>query len=489
MMHPTRWIPCLLIVILGGLCLVSERIPICNGTGYDGSMYADFIRNLDGYLADRTIGAYYVDRILPIWIVRQALITLDLPLSDGNVIGAFLVLNTLLLALSAFALGRIARRLQLSEAGTVLLSGALFINFLVLKMGFYYPVLMDLIGFCLALLILDAHLAGRHLALMALTIGGSFCWPTTWIIGLPLILFPSRPVISDDPAEAGKPPQFSWLAAGLIGAGFLAFLLPRIGKFWDQPPENAVPLIKMMVPISLLASVAWVTLSLGKLGTGGVVALRHRCRALITTSSACRFLVALAGFLVLRERIGRRFCASPGCYERVLDYLAFFAISRPLGYLLAHAIYFGPIVLLAVWQWRRLCSCLGILSPGMLIVAAAAIVLGLDAESRHLVQFFAVLAPFAVLVLDRETAAPALVWAYLPLAAFASKVWMSFNAREDLKFYFLNHGPWIGNREYVIQGILAVVILAVLLGRCRKSVPRQHKSLQASPSNQQPLAA
>src|SRR5947208_2237358 len=95
------WLAGLLILCLvGGPCARSEIIPVNNGTGWDGSVYAMLIRDFPSAYHARSIPAVRVSRALPCFLLHRALRIAGLPPTDANVIRLCRAWNVLVLALT-----------------------------------------------------------------------------------------------------------------------------------------------------------------------------------------------------------------------------------------------------------------------------------------------------------------------------------------------------------------------------------------------------
>jgi hypothetical protein len=186
MTKSSAFIEAYLIYLLGGILLgiavfhwyFPEFIQEENGLGWDGEAYASILKNFKEQIQNQQINSYYFQRILPITIVYTFLYITNLPLSDTNIILAFLALNILLIVIAFFVWVLLCRHLRLGLQGKVLSFTGIFLNYALLKMPFYYPVLTDLIAFTIGLIMFYCFLRKYTIGLLLISIIGAFSFPT-----------------------------------------------------------------------------------------------------------------------------------------------------------------------------------------------------------------------------------------------------------------------------------------------------------------------
>jgi len=146
------------------------------------------------------------------------------------------------------------------------------------------------------------------------------------------------------------------------------------------------------------------------------------------------------------------------------------SMAKPGISLVAHAVYFGPVVLASVLLWPRVCERIQGEGLGMVVLAWAAVVLSIASESRQLVSFLPLIAAFTVRAME-EISRPR--WhdlVFLGAAVVASKCWLPLNHGPTTgnllefpdQFYFMNQGPWMSDGMYQMQGAIVAALAAVL---------------------------
>ena len=162
--YSTYLCACILLAIILFHSIFPELVQEENGLGWDGEVYATMIKNLPSLLVERKINPYYFQRIFPGSLVFAFLSVSGIALSNSHIIAGFLGLNILLLCITFFFWVKLCQLLQLSIQGRFLSFIGIFINYAILKMPFYYPVLTDLIAFTIGIIMLYCFLKNYTLS-------------------------------------------------------------------------------------------------------------------------------------------------------------------------------------------------------------------------------------------------------------------------------------------------------------------------------------
>lgn len=455
-----------LLVLAAGLLSIAfgERIPVGFGYGWDGWTYGLWTKDYYGEVLVKRVPTYKAPRVLPPAIVHYGLRAANVPLDDWHIIKAYQVWNMLWLALAAFVWTLAASRLGLGLPATWLGFLSLFVNFGNLKHCYYYPVLMDSAGFGLGMLMLHAYLAGSALAQGALAVVGAFVWPQLWPAGLLLFLLPRRETVIE-PAKGGKnwAAALAACAAFALAAGYAHFAL-------RLPLENhAPPVLESMAIISLILASALIVAGLSRLLDAEFLYSWESLKAHV----AWRRLPA-AALLALAVSLARVRVTDPSAPSsnavRVLWWTVLGAIAKPLYFLVTHALYYGPVVLLLVVAWPRAVRVVQRQGLGLVAYVAATLGLALGPESRLLMFALPAYAAIAAKAAD-EAGMPK--WAYAAFAAASvalSKFWFVINAEpfsepalpERFQRYFMHMGPFLLMPSYLWHAAIAAALLLVL---------------------------
>ncbi len=476
---PRLWLP---ILILGfGLAhaVWGEIIPINHGEGWDGKTYAAWAKDFKGQILGAGVSEYYAQRIVPSGIVHAGLQALGRPLDDAHVVAGFQVYNLIMLLIAGITWLLIARKLQFRPAGTWLGFFCLFVNYPILKNNFYDPVLTDTSAFTLGLLLFYFFLVEEWSGFLAITLVGAFTWPTLVYEGLLLYLFPARPQVLPTPAVSAFvskyriPTVVALLATLLIVFMMEHLLFPQGYLAAPISALNRVHPDSVLIQVSLLGATYYLFFSLrGALSDSRLFDPGYLWRAV-----AWQRLVP-AGLLLISVKliVGTldNGAGTGSTIDQFVHYTLLSALAEPLVFLVAHIVYYGPAVVLLLFFWPRICRLLLSYPLGVRLNVVLALVLGLNSESRFLINIVPIFIVLLVQLVESLdwTFNKYVIWG--GLALFASKVWYPINTAPlvddgsyeilrqfPLQGYFMNYGPWMSALLYWVQG--AVIILAAPL--------------------------
>jgi hypothetical protein len=424
--------------------LSPDKIRVDDGLGWDGRLYGSWVQHFRDFVIVDKPDAYYVSKILPAVVVHFALRLRGIPLSDQNVVRAFGVLNATLICLGSYVWLRIAKHLNLTEQAKTLGFIGLFLNYAVVKWPSYCPVLNDTAAWFGGLLLVLLYLTERRWMLALALPFLAFTWPALLAEGVLLLALPA----SACAGKAQRVPSIPWhaLLAGftaavmtmgiLVGLGqgnafvppiaylsatiFGVYLFIALGQLWrwDQlfDPDFWIRKFRVTIPFALLA----------------FIAVKFLVR--METGRPARYTVST--FLLQISETGTRY---------------------PGGFLVAHIVFFGPLLLVAFFRWSDICIAIRKLGVGLTAAISFALVLSLDSESRHLINFLPLLVvPIACVVNCNPWP-----WGYVVLFGLLSlafaKPWLNIGDR--LELHFLSQGPYMTVPDYGYQ-LLALVLLS-----------------------------
>ena len=480
--------------------LWAERLTINNGLGWDGLLYAEWTRDFYNTVFARGVSEYYTQRILPSAVVHYGMRLLRVPFTDRNIILGFDCYNLALLVLSAYVWGLVADRMNLRPAAKWFGFCSLFLSFAVLKNNFYHSVLTDTTAFALGVLTFYFFLADRPAGMLLVILLGGFSWPTVAVMSGLLFVFPYRKTFggggggrdgaASDETPAGDtkaaPPPYRLdvlLAAGVALFAVAACLFLTTNDY----PARVYWLGRILrVPDGRLLYV-----SIAALAAYLFFGLRHAAadrtlfdpRRLLAALSWRRVIVFVAAYAFIK--VATRWLTSGGAgpwanLQQFGNYTFLSAVADPLIFFVAHAVWYGPAVILLALLWKPFCESLGEFGAGVRIFVVLNFLLSINPQSRFMINTAPVLVMLLARLLDRRDLLPrardVIVWAALCLAG--SKVWYTFNTAPQvddgtleallsfpLQHYFANSGSWMTTRMYFIQGgaaLAAAVLLYVV---------------------------
>jgi hypothetical protein len=443
---------------------LGERIQLHGGYGWDGVIYGRLAEHFRGFMTSRGLQAYYVPRVLPSLIVHYGMRLVRLPRTAPNIVCVFGLLNVVLITVSAWVWCRLADHEGISMRGKWLGFFGLFVNFALLKWPSYYPVLTDSYGFLLSLLMLYFHVQKKTWNVLAVTALGALVWPVLMYQGVILAAFRcaggERAQGKHIPWGLNRP--LALLAA--LSVGVLVGALPVQSYHFLSPviDRGNGPLCYQPVSLVVMISVVCVFLYVWL----GLKSLWNEQRLF---EPQCWFrsfqiwpaLFGLALMLAVRW-LSLAVAKRPSIFTMpdLLMMIGWESIKHPCIFAVAHAVYYGPIILLALLNWPALCRVIHGYGLGLTLCVTANFVLSLDPESRHLIHFLPIIVLVTAKAMEqvRWDAVQCTVVAVLALGF--SKVWMNLGGRPDTlhsdqfpaQLLFMNIGPWMSATMYLVQG-------------------------------------
>jgi len=451
---------------------VGERVPYNGGLGFDGYFYGHLAADFPGMLA-RKVPDYYLDRILPSFVVWLSARVLSFDLSTpATVVAAFHVYNSILLMIAAFAWVRIAQALKLSTEIAVIGAACLFLNWNLTTQYLYFAVLTDATAFSLGVVAALCAVQRRYFSLAVAALIASFSFKLVMPMALLWVVFAG---------PAPERPPLRWQASLAIGAAVIAGAAAVYAAYalhfdvgYGGAPIDA-PTLPLSIAVLMLyvCAVAW-AFPVNRV-FGGLA---------FANMPAVVFFVAL---WAMREAIlvvlARYFANDTTVYDYstfILGSLAT-AVAKPGVFLVAHVAALGPGVILLLVYLRRVCNAAADASAGWALFLGATLVLALNSESRKLAFVY----PFVVMVLCRALRdvdiRPRFAVCFVICSIVISRCYLPLNAlgmqtiepgimtdftqllRFPWQWFFMNVGHYMGWAGYAINLALALAAAAVLI--------------------------
>ncbi len=454
------------------LILFGERQTVNDGLGWDGTLYATWVRDTYNVLFVQGLEAYFTRRILPSLIVRGGLELLSAPLENRNIILAYEVYNLLLLTASAYLWGRVADELKIGDRGKWFGFLFLFVNYTNLKWTFYAPVWTDPSAFTLGLLAFYLYLVDRPLWLAAVIFLAGFTWPTAPLMFSLLLVFPRR---EGEPEPA--PYRLNLLAAAAVAAVTAVALLRLTDA---QLPERVQWFYRLLwvdtdtARLSAAALVAYVFFAFrGALADGRLFDPRFVLRSLNWWRLALAAAV-LAATKLIQLTMWNGQDLHVGSTKMFIIQTLLSGITEPFIPVVAHPLWYGPWFLLLVLFWKQFCRACAGFGAGMSALLLVTVFVSICSQSRWTANVFPIFAAITVKALWPVLRGQSLLlWAALCLVF--SKVWFVMNTTPfvddgtmecllnfPLQRQFMTFGPYMARETYLVQGA-AVLLTGVLL--------------------------
>lgn len=446
-------------------------IPIGRGFGWDGVVYGKLATDFFGFLEKPGLSPERASRVLPSFVVWAALGVARLQRTGPVVRGAFVALNALLTAGAAVVFNATMVRLGLSRTARWIGLTGLSVSFMGLVMPAYYAPLTDTCGLFLSCLGLYGFVVRQTATLTITSAIAALSWPTASYASVLLAAF-------GPPAGPGwASPDFARRASSTAaGCAFVGIALAGALAAWKgYTPTlyyyNATPRLDAALPLSIFVAALYVAFGTRALVRAALLGPRPR--------PAPQAMGPAIG-LVLLTLGASRLVSQPGkgFLEMMFvggDNIFGRGTVAPGVFLVAHATYFGPLVVLATFYRDRMAQAAADLGFGAVLTLMAGLLLSLTSESRHLIAFWPL---FVLLVAASVPANISWSWvaSFLALSIAWSKIWLvphTFDAgKPSVVRYFAHQGPWIIREAYLLQGVAMVLTWLVLL-RATATISRE----------------
>jgi hypothetical protein len=465
-----------LVIVLGMVAaLFGERIGINAGQGWDGQAYTQWSLDFPARVLDDGLTRYYAQRVLPSAVVYGAARLFGVAPTIADHIRVFQVMNLVLLAGAAALWAHLATAVMRWRAPAAWVGfAALFGSFANAKHALYYAALTDTTAFAVGLVVVWAYLARRPVAIWIAAAAAAWTWPALEWLALLALVFPRPP-------EPVPPPRRAlaarWLAVALPIAGTAAMLVVAFAYYLHPVAGIGCDKFASWVRRDLL--VVTVPLLAAMLLAGGYLIAAQptvwNVSAYLRMASPRRYALAI-GAAALVVVVNRWWIGQVGVHgdgptfgAQILCEHGNAMLRGPNWGPVHHVVYFGPIVLVAMIAWRRVCAIAAEWGPVISIGVAIMLAFGVGSQTRQWIHLFPLLVALAIAATEaRWTERRAAVFGVLAIAW--SKVWFHIGYDEVHQWfefpdqrYYMNLGPWASDESYVIHLAAAVVTAVVIV--------------------------
>jgi hypothetical protein len=489
----TNFLMTLVMLLIGVANIVwAEKLEINQGFGWDGMTYAAWAKDFHRTVLVERVPNYYIKRILPSALVHYGSRLVTAPFlpeakrdailnENRNVVLRFDLYNLLLLLVAVWTWGLIADQLKIQDRGKWFGFCFLFLNYAVLKNNFYHSVLTDTSAFALGLLMFYFFLTRKPVGLWITIFLGGFTWPSIPYMGALLFVFPYQEAPAGELRPPVTPSSRKWpLLLTLAGCGLALMMFGYLKLNLAQLLHDMSRMLRVDLPffyISMAAVVAFLFVGLKPALSDTRLFTPRSILGAIRWSRVGIIVLTFSLFQVLYHRLanGQELTGGWGSQWKLMEYIFLSALTEPFIFLVAHTLYYGPVVLLLVFYWKPFCQSIQEYGIGLRLFVILNFFLSIAPQSRYQINAIAVFVILLVRLLDRSFLEKQSFGFWILLSLLYSKVWYTFNTapqlddgtigillRFPLQHYFTNSGPWMAPQMYLIQGS-CVLVTAILL--------------------------
>ena len=460
-----KYIRPLLIIItclLFFLNFKGEIIPVNNGMGWDGRLYAYYTAQLDSAIQEKRINEYRFQRILMSVVLNKSMKAMNIEFSVDNTVMAFKVFNLLFLLIALLYYFLISRKLGFTPLNEMLGLAALFWCFPILKIPGFNPIITDVGAFSLGIMVVYHFLCNHRIVNIFLILLGSFVYPTFLLFGL-LIIFPRESYSSKD--NAYRPERLI-----LPSLYLLVFLVAYFGyqndfsdTYADVNPTNSKALW-----LSILIALAYCYF------IGAFLPDFKRTKEIFQKINWL-YLIPIIGIFVIIRYLTHNY-ASPQPQQmstgRYIINIMKQSVANPGVFIVAHIIYFGWLPILLIWLKKPIVTTIRANGYGLSILLAGVGFMSLGSESRQLINFYPLFVILVIMSLQNIKAINQIVvFGFAFSSLLLSRFWYVFGSgdisKNLLKYpaqrYFQFFGPWMSNEAYLQNLLITGFVFLVFL--------------------------
>lgn len=449
-----------------------ERIPESGGVGYDGVLYAGLAQDFTSIVFAHKLSIYALQRVLPSGIIYYVAHLFHFSLTQATMPMVFSIYNTIILMFAVFVWHQIAKQLHWTPQVRLISFAGLFLNYAILKMNTYYPILTDTSAFFCGLLMVYLFLLDKKFFVLLTMIAGAFIFPTLVYVGF--ILF----VVSNKQQDYLSQQAHSLRAIilALLSAIIITMCISMIYYEIGVRDEFALGRYSAFPVLCLSIASLFVYFFLSLLPVyNNFFALFIRS---LKQFFNVRLLLALLVVIAIKSSIHSLSNGEAGPLTPALfvELISVRSLAYPLIFLVSHLIYYGPIVCLLIYFWRDVINALQNENLGLFLVAGCYIVLAINPESREAINFFPIAVIAVCQILNNKKIDASFVYFFLLLSLVVSRVWLPLNhgwlslatnppqvtLEFPMQWYFMSQGPWMSNVMYVVYAVVTLSVFAII---------------------------
>lgn len=459
--------------------LFRDIIPIASGFGWDGVEYGKIALNFEELIGK--LDAYRAGRIFPSILIYYALKIFHLPTNLSTVLIGFQVYSIIILTLSSFTYNKIVQKTNLTYMAKWIGFIALFINYPLLNLHFYYPALTDGTVFFLALLYIYSFFSKNSLLILITSVFAFFTWPTMIYVGIILYVFLNN---NKNYWNIKTNNLKTFLLTSIIISPLIIGYIYNVGYF---------PIKSILIDLNLykfnnniIEQFSYYKFTLAILNilflyfvyyyTISKINLLQIIKDIFAKENIMRLLVVfsiISVLLFLKSQIQSNELATFTTKDVILR-VTDLSLVLPFQYLIGHITYYGPIIVILLLNYKHFINSLKGSATPILFILIICLFFSIGVESRGLINFYPFIVVFLIININFQRIKNKLAYIiiFTTTSIILSKIWFIIKlpstkypicTYENLdKFpmqnYFMNFGPWQNFDMYLLHTLVAVLI-------------------------------
>ena len=442
---------------------LGERTPFNSGLGWDGKNYAFLTADFERMALAKEIDSYQYKRILTPLVIFYAAKLFHIELSIDTIPYVFRVFNLLLIGCVVWLFFKLCSHFNFKPYTEIIGFTALFFNYFILKNTPYYPVLTDISGFWIGMIICYLFLKQQKVALFFSVLLSHFTFPLLLLTSIPLIanIRNNNLLISLQSTSLFR----------VITVLSLLTMLSLIALILFQPtlldPKYTMTIHQYALPLSIL----WVLFYQWKLlmsfqQPGFMEGTIEWKKSLVLTIGIVGFILLVNYGIAQISIPENRFTPQVFLFNIIQQ-----SISYPFVSIVAHSIYFGPAIMLMLLYFKPIIQSIKQQGDSAVVYFIVITLFCLGSESRQFVPYYPFLVVMLMLAINSFSFTRRQVILFVILSILFSKCWFPINVPgifESYDFgnfpdqrYFMNHGPFMSKLSYLIN-----LGIALIMGGC-----------------------
>lgn len=473
-------------------------IPIASGFGWDGVFYGKVGLDFQNMIGN--IDSYHANRIFPGVLIHYLIKVFGMPMDLKTVLLGFRIYNIFILVSSATFWVFITKRLSLKPYARWIGFFALFINYPLFNLHFYYPALTDGSAFFFGIIMLYSYISKNNILLLFVTMLSYFCWPAGIIIGCITFIY----LNAENVKWYFKNKNTSIFVFFLLLSPFLALIASNltgevkhlivasgldgkiVGKF-NKPdeytPVNLIYLINAMLNAVYLICTFWFVLK--KFDIIKFISSTFKKKFLLKVFFSFLILVALA---ILKHLIYSPDLPTLSAIGYFTYYFTGSNVRFPFQFIISQISYWGPIIILLILFFNEFITFIQKNDLVYLLIFLCTVIFSINSESRPIISFY----PFLVVIIiqavdfDKFRNKKIFFMLFVVVSLVYSKVWLlkelpstifPVTIVDDLdkfpmQWYFMNFGLFTNSQMYWIHAIVAIsfsILFYVMVKKSRQN--------------------
>ena len=479
------WVRVILVTVLSIIVTfgyLGEKIPVHDGIGWDGMNYFGSMQEFVYNIAHQGYNQYDIRRALPWGITNIIYTILGKEVTVDTAIACGIIYNVIALFLSVFFFFRISNLKKWKLETDVLGFAFLFYTYPVLKFMGYYPVLSDIFGLTVGIMMCYYFFADKKWALIACGFLGAFIWPTTPVVAFALAFFPRKAL----PLAKKEDMRIEKIALYLFFMAIACFpLLIAIYKYiccnGDLATCGIYPLTQPMsdwaIILSCLCSCLFYYYIVSAFRISPISTLKESLTGKTIWKNYAWFFVCL-----LLTTLGSKMLANsePGALtmKSTIYGIALTSFTDPFVFIESHFIFFGLGYLLVLFFWKDIAKILLQQGIGYLFVVAIWALFSIRPEARVSIMYVVFPIMALLMYLDAKNIRPYAVAGATIFSLVLSRFWFPFNAPgmeqamdiENIEHftdfpaqrYFMSSGHWQSHDMYYLFMAITIIVGVII---------------------------